>query len=101
MPVAATHSVSPGGVGGCSSSIQAAVNLSAPGDTVLIEEGTYTENVAVTKSLSLVGESQEDTIVRPAMTVPICSGGSLCGGVASNIVLVQANNVTIERLTLD
>lgn len=99
--IAAVVCVSPGGVGGCSSSIQAGINSANPGDTVRIRKGTYIENVVVTKSLTLVGDDREKTIVLPAVSNPVCSGGSLCGGSASNIILVQADNVTIQSLTLD
>src|SRR6267378_935409 len=52
---AATRCVNPGGTGGCSSSIQRAINAAAPGDTILIGRGIYTENVVVTKPLTLLG----------------------------------------------
>lgn len=102
MPTfAATRCVRPGGGGGCFSSIQGAINGASPGDTVLIREGVYTENVTVTKSLTLAGEDQEDVVIQPAISKPICMGGSLCGGAASNVILVEANNVTIHHLTVD
>ena len=52
---AATRCVNPGGTGGCSSSIQRAIDAAAPGDTILIGKGIYTENVVVTKPLTLLG----------------------------------------------
>jgi Right handed beta helix region len=54
----------------------------------------------VDKSLTLRGAGNE-TVIYPAVSMPICGGGSLCGGTASNIVLVEANDVTIARLRLD
>ena len=55
LPIgAATRCVNPGGTGGCSSSIQRAINAAAPGDTILIGNGIYTENVVVTKPLTLL-----------------------------------------------
>jgi len=123
LPItAATRCVNPGGTGGCSSSIQRAINAAAPGDTILIAKGIYTENVVVPKPLTMLGVvnrgehwgwredgerdgsgEEEAPIVRPAVSNPNpCTGGSsLCGGLASNIILVQANNVTIRGLTLD
>lgn len=76
----------------------------APGGTVNINAGAYTENVVITKSLTLAGVVPSDTIViRPAVSDPNCGGAggdALCAG-GSNLILVQANNVTIHNLTLD
>jgi nitrous oxidase accessory protein NosD len=116
LPVgAATHCVNPGGTGGCSSSIQQAINAAAPGDTIVIARGIYTENLVVPKSLTLLGVGHHEhrgerrgargegaPIVRPAVSnANPCPASSLCGGLGSNIILVQANNVTIRGLTLD
>ena len=55
LPIAAaTRCVSPGGTGGCSSSIQQAIDAAAPGDTIVIGRGIYTENLVVTKPLTLL-----------------------------------------------
>jgi hypothetical protein len=117
--------VRPGGTGGCSPSIQQAITAAAAGDTIVIGKGVYTENVVVTKPLTLLGPGDRDehrgwrdhderwgwgwgwgldgtAIVRPAVSSPRpCSRDSLCSGLASNIILVQASNVTIRGLTLD
>src|SRR5450759_962061 len=89
---------------GCTSTtIQGAINAASAGDTVTVAEGTYVENITIDKSLSLVGANQNSTRILPAASNPNCGGaggGSLCAG-ASNIILVQANNVTITRFTLD
>jgi hypothetical protein len=50
---AATLCVNPGGKAGCTSSIGAAVAAAAPGDIIQVAEGTYKEDVLITKSLSL------------------------------------------------
>lgn len=89
------------GTGGCFTSINAAIAAAAPGDIIRIAEGRYIENVVINKSVTLAG-SDDDVVIMPAVSSPNpCSGSSLCGGLASNIVLVQADNVTIRNLTLN
>ncbi len=86
---------------GCAhSSINAAIAAASPGDTVVIAKGTYVENVVVDKSLTLEGVGKK-TVIEPAVSKPVCAGGSLCGGEASNIVLVEADNVTLTKLKLE
>ena len=60
---AATHCVNPGGTGGCSSSIGAAVTAASAGDTIQVAHGTYKEDVAIAKSLSLIGDGEANTII--------------------------------------
>jgi parallel beta-helix repeat protein len=48
---AATYYVNPG------ESIQAAVNAANPGDTIIVRDGTYTENVDVNKQVTIESES--------------------------------------------
>jgi nitrous oxidase accessory protein NosD len=86
---------------GCAfTSIQAAINAATPGATITIAAGGYHENVVVNKSVTLKG-SGDATEIYPATSNPVCEGGSLCGGAASNIVLVEANDVTITKMHLE
>ncbi|MCK9403322.1 MAG: right-handed parallel beta-helix repeat-containing protein [Chitinophagaceae bacterium] len=82
--------------------IQAAVNSSKNGDKILVSPGTYTENIIVNKEVAIRGTSQAETRIIPAISNPDCGGSasSLCGG-SSNVMLVQANHVTIADLTID
>lgn len=101
-------------------SIQAGINAATPGDTVAVGDGTYIENVVVNKSLTLQGERHRGrhkgdgdhrdrdgddpkkvTILPAISNANPCPGSSLCGGAASNIILVEADNVTIDGFTLD
>lgn len=43
--------------------IQEAINAASDGDTIFVRNGTYYEHVIVNKTLSLVGESIESTII--------------------------------------
>jgi hypothetical protein len=100
----------PDGVGpatsfGCDSfaTIQGGVNGVSSGGTVNVAAGTYTENVTIAQPLTLTGAGAASVMLRPATSNPNCGGaggGSLCAG-GSNLILVQASNVTISGLTLD
>ena len=61
--LAATLCVNPGGKHGCMSSISAAVAAASPGDTIRVAEGTYKEQVVITKSLSLIAEEKGESII--------------------------------------
>jgi hypothetical protein len=81
--------------------IQAAVDAATAGDTIAVAAGTYVENIVVTKSLTFAGAGQDRTIIFPALSAPTaCSGSSICDG-ASNIFLIQADDITIYGMTLD
>ncbi len=43
--------------------IQEAINAASPGDTIYVKAGTYYENVVVNKTVSLIGENKENTII--------------------------------------
>lgn len=58
-----TLCVSPGGWGGCFSSIQKAIDAAAPYDTIRVRAGEYDEGVIISKPLSLIGEDEDNTII--------------------------------------
>ncbi|MDQ1592641.1 MAG: hypothetical protein QOG71_3268 [Pyrinomonadaceae bacterium] len=81
--------------------IQGGVSGVAAGGTVNVAAGTYTENVTISEALTLNGAGVSVVTLRPALSgANPCAGASLCPG-ASNLMLVQASNVTISGLTLD
>jgi len=65
------------------SSIQDAINNAATGDTIYIKKGTYVENPIVNKSVSIIGENRDETVI------DVTAG-----------LKVQSNNVTIRGLTI-
>lgn len=82
--------------------IQAGVNKVAGRGTVKVAKGKYVENVTVAKSVFIVGAGKGKTIVLPAISSPDpCDDSSLCGGRASNVFLVKANDVWIQALTVN
>ncbi|MHA2427831.1 MAG: hypothetical protein ACXADB_07395 [Candidatus Hermodarchaeia archaeon] len=66
------------------SSIQLAIDEANPGDIIQVASGIYFENVRVTKSLSLIGEEPENTVISANGTV----------------VFVNAHNVEIRGFTI-
>ncbi len=46
------------------SAIQAAINAASPGDTIQVAPGTYTQQLTITKSLTLEGEESSSTIIQ-------------------------------------
>ena len=51
------------GKAGCFTTIGTAVSSAAAGDTIAVAHGTYSEDVVIGKSLSLVGENSANTII--------------------------------------
>jgi parallel beta-helix repeat protein len=60
---AATLCVNPSGQGGCMTSISAAVQAASAGDTIQVAPGTYTEDVMINKSLSLVAMTNAQPVI--------------------------------------
>jgi nitrous oxidase accessory protein len=66
--------------------IQEAINHANPGDTIFVHNGTYREHVIVNKSVSLIGEHRDSTIIDGQGTgVPIT---------------ITANNVYVKGFTI-
>jgi hypothetical protein len=89
---------------GAFTSIQTAVNLAAPGDTIFVCPGTYNEQVVIPSSrsnLTIRGSGAGVTIIRPN-TVVQNSNSILLGVPVKAIVVVDgASGVTIASLTVD
>ena len=64
------------------STIQEAIDAANPGATILVRSGVYREHVVVNKTLSLVGESRDTTIID--------------GDGAGTVVSVTADNVNVS-----
>lgn len=79
--------------------IQRGVYAAVSGDTVDVQAGTYKDNIVVVTPVTIDGAGQGSTTIYSAVVNPLGDGlGSIDG---ANIILVQANNVTIENLTVD
>jgi len=71
----------------CYASIQEAINANETlnGHTIYVEAGEYNENVVVNKSISLIGESKETTII---------------DGNSDNVFSITADNVVVKGFTI-
>lgn len=67
--------------------IQEAINNATSGDTIFVKAGTYYEQVVVNKTVSLIGEDRDSTIVDG-------------GGTGSVISMITASKVSIRGFTL-
>lgn len=66
--------------------IQAAINNATSGDTILIQKGMYYEDIVINKSVSLVGEDRDSSIIY--------------GHTAQYVISITASNVNLEDLTI-
>ncbi len=97
-------SAAPGGFGSSLAPLQTIGAAVSSGvlttGTVNVAAGNYVDNLVVTKPMTLLGAGSASTFVVPALSAPNPGSGSLPPG-ASNLVLVQANNVLINGFTFD
>ncbi len=97
-------SAAPGGLGSSLAPFQT-ISAGVAGvlrtGTVNVAAGTYVDNVTVTDPMTITGAGALTTVFRPALSAPNPGGGGSLPPGASNMVLVQANDVTIAGMTID
>jgi parallel beta-helix repeat protein len=110
---AAILCVNPNGKFGCESTISAAVAAASAGDTIVVAQGTYPEQVTITQSVSLVaapfarpvidakgkanGIFISGIVATPAAGVAnvVISGFKVHGANFEGILVVNASNITL------
>jgi parallel beta-helix repeat protein len=73
--------------------IQEAIDNASAGDRVFVKRGIYDDKIVIDKSISLIGEDRETTIIRPASYAYFLSW--------EYGIQVAADNVTISGFTID
>ncbi len=77
-----------GGIGpGNYSKIKYAIENSSDGDTIFVYNGTYVENLIIDKSIDLIGEGKENTIID--------------GGKKDHVVIIAADNVSVKNFYIN
>jgi len=70
--------------------IQEAINAANPGDTAYVRNGTYYENVVVSKNVALFGENKNTTVIVGVAYSPVWEP----------VISVRADDVKIANLTV-
>jgi hypothetical protein len=83
-------------------SIQAAIDVAAPGDAICVEPGTYTEDLSIAKSLALIGVpgfGLDDTYEKPVIQGVATVSADQFPLAIPNID-IQADDVSIQRFVI-
>jgi len=68
------------------SSIQSAVDQAKNGDTIYVYNGNYHENIIITKSVNLIGQDRNNTIIDGRST--------------GNVLSLKTNNINLSNFTI-
>jgi hypothetical protein len=96
LPISRGHTLYVGGSGpGNYTKIQDAIDNSSNGDTVFVYNGTYNENDSIRKSVNLIGEKRENTIIIGSIDV-LANYVNISGFTVRN-VLWDSSGISIQK----
>jgi hypothetical protein len=81
-------------------SVQAAITAAAPGDTVMVCTGTYSEQLTIDKDLTIQGEIQNITVIQAPATLVESSCLTPGSGQTAIVEVCNGANVTMSKLTV-
>jgi len=79
--------------------IQSAINAASPGDEIVICNGTYAEQLSITKSLDI--EAHSGALLAPASIPQNATSLATGDPIAAAVLVSGATNVSISGLTVD
>ena len=88
-------------VGGQAMSIQSAINTAAAGATINVGAGTYTDALNIGKNVDIEGAGSANTIIQPTALLTTGVGHKYDGNVNTAVYVHDANDVTINGVTID
>ena len=80
--------------------IQDAIKQARDGDTVFVSDGIYNEKITIAKSIKLIGQSREKTIINGHFDFEKKIFSSKPSNVKNNVITVNADDVTIKDFTI-
>ncbi|MEZ6073122.1 MAG: right-handed parallel beta-helix repeat-containing protein [Pirellulales bacterium] len=87
------------GTGASDESIQRGVDAATGGDTVYVEAGTFTEQVSISKDITLEGQGAGATMIQSPTS--LLNSFTYAGSTKQAVVTVESATATITALTVD